>query len=749
MSAKCYSCGVKNQLWISVLALNIIFIFRDNCDAVSVINANANNNSSESEEKIETTTINNILSSEIKHHPCQRQCSDENGRGVKSMACYYSFKVESYYSMSKACYNCPLNISDCFRLDCVPTDGRGRSIQVVNRQLPGPTIEVCQGDNVIVDVMNSMIAETTSMHWHGQHNHATPYMDGVPFVTQCPIMPGATFRYNYIAATAGTHFWHSHSGFQRGDGVFGALIVKTSNEADPHYNLYDFDEHIMTINDWDHEIGMEKFLSHHHSNGDNKARNILVNGLGRYQEIDLNDDEINYKNGSDNEIINKMPLTIFSVNRGFRYRFRLINAGFLNCPIEISIDNHTMQVISTDGNSIEPVNVKYLVTYAGERFDFVVEMNQEIDNYWIRFRGLMDCDERFFSVYQVAVLRYFGANIDEDPKGIVTYDRPYFEDTNAIEKVMNDLNKGTESINDTISVPLLKSMEIDGIANMVEPDYKFYISYDFYAKDNPNFHLKNHYGFHQVNEKNSKLYTPQLNHITMHLPPFSLLSQRELINDDNFCNETTVHGCKDKFCSCTHVLQVKLRSVVEIILVDEALILIYDALYKGVTFDANHPFHLHGYDFRVIAMEKIDKNITVEKVMELDRLGLIKRNLKRAPVKDTVTVPDGGYTIIRFYADNPGYWLFHCHIEFHVEVGMGLVFKIGEHDEFPKVPMGFPRCGDWKPPVDDIDDDGKWNDVNSWVWHTKLNDSNGNLEGSLIEEIEFGVIEVTRNCAGF
>lgn len=109
---------------------------------MSVINANANNNSSESEEKIETTTINNILSSEIKYHPCQRQCSDENGRAVKSMACYYSFKVESYYSMSKACYNCPLNISDCFRLHCVPTDGRGRSIQVVNRQLPGPTIEV-------------------------------------------------------------------------------------------------------------------------------------------------------------------------------------------------------------------------------------------------------------------------------------------------------------------------------------------------------------------------------------------------------------------------------------------------------------------------------------------------------------------------------------------------------------------------------------------------------------------------------
>lgn len=38
-----------------------------------------------------------------------------------------------------------------------------------------------------------------------------------------------------------------------------------------------------------------------------------------------------------------------------RHRFRLINAEFLNCPIELSIDNHTMNIISTDGRDIEPV----------------------------------------------------------------------------------------------------------------------------------------------------------------------------------------------------------------------------------------------------------------------------------------------------------------------------------------------------------------------------------------------------------
>lgn len=74
----------------------------------------------------------------------------------------------------------------------------------------------------------------------------------------------------------------------------------------------------------------------------------------------------------------------------------------------------------------------------------------------------------------------------------------------------------------------------------------------------------------------------------------------------------------------------------------------------GAAFDANHPFHLHGYQFRVVAMEKLGPNTTADEVKELDRQGLIHRKLKRAPLKDTVTVPDGGYTIVRFYADNPG-----------------------------------------------------------------------------------------------
>lgn len=66
-----------------------------------------------------------------------------------------------------------------------------------------------------------------------------------------------------------------------------------------------------------------------------------------------------------------------------------------------------------------------------------------------------------------------------------------------------------------------------------------------------------------------KVSTPQLNHISMKLPPFPLLSERDLINPDQFCNSSTVKGCKNDYCACTHVLQVKTKSVVELVLVDE------------------------------------------------------------------------------------------------------------------------------------------------------------------------------------
>lgn len=48
------------------------------------------------------------------------------------------------------------------------------------------------------------------MHWHGLLQTASPYMDGVPAVDQCPIAPGTSFTYMFRADLYGTSWWHSH-----------------------------------------------------------------------------------------------------------------------------------------------------------------------------------------------------------------------------------------------------------------------------------------------------------------------------------------------------------------------------------------------------------------------------------------------------------------------------------------------------------------------------------------------------------
>lgn len=71
-------------------------------------------------------------------HPCHRECRE----GETPMICYYHFNLEWYQTMSKACFNCPYNETDCSRPDCIPADGMNRPLNVVNRKMPGPAIEV-------------------------------------------------------------------------------------------------------------------------------------------------------------------------------------------------------------------------------------------------------------------------------------------------------------------------------------------------------------------------------------------------------------------------------------------------------------------------------------------------------------------------------------------------------------------------------------------------------------------------------
>jgi FtsP/CotA-like multicopper oxidase with cupredoxin domain len=95
-----------------------------------------------------------------------------------------------------------------------------------NGAVPGPEIRVRPGDRVRIVVRNEM-AEPTTLHLHGV---TVPNgMDGVPYVTQDPIMPGGFFTYEFtVVDPPGFYVYHSHfnAAEQVGKGLYGAFIVE-------------------------------------------------------------------------------------------------------------------------------------------------------------------------------------------------------------------------------------------------------------------------------------------------------------------------------------------------------------------------------------------------------------------------------------------------------------------------------------------------------------------------------------------
>lgn len=101
--------------------------------------------------------------------------------------------------------------------------GDVREAWTFNGTVPGPTIRINEGDRVRFIVKNDL-PEMTGVHWHGMN--LPNDQDGVPNLTQHPIMPGETYTYEWTAISTGTHWYHAHmGGNQVAKGLYGALEV--------------------------------------------------------------------------------------------------------------------------------------------------------------------------------------------------------------------------------------------------------------------------------------------------------------------------------------------------------------------------------------------------------------------------------------------------------------------------------------------------------------------------------------------
>ncbi|KAL8129530.1 hypothetical protein V2J09_018685 [Rumex salicifolius] len=226
---------------------------------------------------------------------------------------------------------------DCFR----------RAVLTVNGQTPGPTIQAQEGDTVVVEVMNGMLTENLAIHWHGirqactllasKEYIGTPWADGTEGVTQCPIIPGETFVYEFVVDRAGTFLYHAHYGIQLSSGLYGVILVSPPDGIVEPFS-YDFD-HSILLNDWYHKSSNDQTigLTSIPFMWVGEPQSLLIQGRGHYNCSVVQAPD------SDTGVCNNTSLDctpyVFNVSPGKTYRLRiasLTSLSALSFEIEVA-----------------------------------------------------------------------------------------------------------------------------------------------------------------------------------------------------------------------------------------------------------------------------------------------------------------------------------------------------------------------------------------------------------------------------
>ncbi|KAK0224304.1 laccase lcc5 [Armillaria fumosa] len=448
----------------------------------------------------------------------------------------------------------------------VSPDGYSRTTALANGVVDGVLITGTKGDvfeiNVVNNLTDNTILQSTSIHWHGLLQKGSNWADGPAFVNQCPIAKGDSFMYIFDSADqAGTFWYHSHLSTQYCDGLRGPFIIYDPD--DPHAGLYDVDDEttILSLSDWYHTPAKQL--------GFPTPDSILINGLGRWSEDPTSN------------------LSVVSVEQGTRYRFRMINMA-CDADFIFSIEGHNMTIIEVDGVNHVPYTVDEIQIYAGQRYSFVLAANQAVGNYWIRATPSVGT-VGFTGGINSAILRYSGA-ADEEPE------------TATITSVLK--------MNETELVPLENpgapgSPEVGGV------DYALNLAFAFTSAG-----------------------TFTVNGAQFTAPTTPVLLQ--ILSGAQSADDLLPEGS---------VFPLPINSTIEISM-------------PGGVVGGGHPFHLHGHTFDVVRSA-----------------GSSVYNYVNPVRRDVVNIGTTGDNVtIRFTTDNPGPWFLHCHIDWHLEAGLAVIF---------------------------------------------------------------------------
>ena len=501
-------------------------------------------------------------------------------------------------------------------------DGVYRPMILINGTFPGPLIECNEGDELVVHVRNQA-TNATSIHWHGLYQNGTNWMDGTVGVTQCPIAPGHSFTYRFnVTGQTGTYWYHSHVSMQASDGLVGPLIIhardgeeKMELQKVPHEQ-----DRVVLLSDFYYDLSSDllmQYLSPGSENDEPVPPSALINGRNVRDCAGLPN-----RNCSSSGISN----ALFSLSRTSNTRLRIINVGAF-AEFALQIDEHEFQVTEVDGTDVYPQSVHRLNINPAQRYSIVLTPPIEDGNkeaYWMRARMVTHC------------FAYEEPELQEEVRGIL-----YYPTTDSETKDLVPKSKDWPEIID-VECRDLNTSTLEPVIAIAPPEidtqYALYLRSSFQIGD---WRLSR--GYLNDSSFRTNATSPILN---------TMLSTRTV--------ESSVHERildTDTF-DPLHQLIYQTQSTRTITILIQNLD------------DGNHPFHLHGYKFFVLAQ---GHGYPPSSLLEPDYVGS-HLNLTNPLRRDTASVEAYGWLLISFVADNPGMWAFHCHIGWHTEAGLMMVF---------------------------------------------------------------------------
>uniref|UniRef100_A0A183CEP0 Multicopper oxidase n=1 Tax=Globodera pallida TaxID=36090 RepID=A0A183CEP0_GLOPA len=573
-------------------------------------------------------------------------------------------------------------------------NGRHNRLSVVNGQSPGPTLVVPEGAEVLIRLKNRLLLESLAIHFHGQTMNNSWFHDGVAPIQQCPVAVRSDFDFRFTAHPAGTHWYHGHfPGGHQSDGLVGAFIVLPKVQQRQRQFQKDYVTILQDwplVSSWEQEAQMEEgsadFVRGVHGDFDGKhlersgkengTWTILINGKGWHSPKDIRQKP------------NKLQWTTFRVDEGDRIRFRLIHAGFQR-PLVVHIEHHQMEVIATDGSDVVPFRTDALILYPGERFDVRVKA-LTVPRRPI-YRMVVGLAEQFLAeeeepIYGLADLDYnlIGEAIDRSWDG---------------KRVDFLLNRCTARPCVLMGCPF----GTDGNGTFTTPDgrkFKCHSVDEFRSNGKSDNYSSKSMVFCKLLKSSGPLKNV-LGKERSATAPFSTRKETvaEALRAGNCSSPKCSNGTRTP-CPCFYHKRFPLGKTIQIIFVNNNNN--NNTEQKGATFAAANVLrrsvsvHVHGTRFQVqqIAAPRLLGNGKViipplTKCCGTENSGdHAAENVHNAVWKDTVVVPYGGHTVIRFYAQNAGWWTAETQ-----QNGRGFVrfaFAVGGDDQMTKASEEFP-----------------------------------------------------------